>query len=55
MEAEVSIVVVVVIPQQVLHGAFQQAVVQVLLQRDLTHKHTNNELNELMFEPNLLK
>lgn len=38
MQAEVSVVVVVVIAQQVLHGALQQAVLQVLFYGDLTHR-----------------
>lgn len=40
MQAEVAVVVVVVVTQQVLHGALQQAVLQVLLHGDLTHEHT---------------
>lgn len=40
MQAEVSVVVVVVVAQQVLHGALQQAVVKVLLQWNLTHRFT---------------
>lgn len=45
VQAEVSIVVVVVITQQVLHGALQQAVLQVFLHRDLTHTNTNGVFN----------
>lgn len=37
-----AIVVVVVIAYQVLHGALQQAVLQVLFHGDLTHTHTHN-------------
>lgn len=35
VQAEVAVVVVVVVTQQVLHGALQQTVLQVLLHRDL--------------------
>lgn len=35
VQAEMSVVVVVVVAQQVLHGALQQAVLQVLLHGDL--------------------
>lgn len=42
VQAEVSVVVVVVVSQEVLHGAFQQAVLQVLFHRDLnTHTRTH--------------
>lgn len=37
MQAEVAVVVVVVVPQQVLHGALQQTVLHVLLHGHLTH------------------
>lgn len=40
MQAEMSVVVVVVVTQQVLHGALQQAFLQVLLHGDLrTNTH----------------
>lgn len=52
MQAEVSVVVVVVVTQQVLHGALQQAVLQVLLHRDLTHTNTHGEFSHI--EENLL-
>lgn len=41
VQAEVAVVVVVVVPQQVLHGALQQTVLHVLLHGDLTHTCTN--------------
>lgn len=37
VQAEMAVVVVVVVPQQVLHGALQQSVLHVLLHGDLTH------------------
>lgn len=40
-----AIVVVVVIAYQVLHGALQQAVLQVLFHGDLTHIHTHTTQN----------
>lgn len=41
VQAEMPVVVVVVVAQQVLHGALQQAVLQVLLHRDLqTEAHS---------------
>lgn len=39
VQAEVAVVVVVVVSQQVLHGALQQTVLHVLLHGDLTHIH----------------
>lgn len=38
VQAEMSVVVVVIIAQQVLHGALQQVVLQVLLHGDLQIK-----------------
>lgn len=41
VQAEMPVVVVVVVAQQVLHGALQQAVLQVLLHGDLqTEAHS---------------
>lgn len=42
-----SVVVVVVVTQQVLHGALQQAVLQVLLHRDLTHTNTHGVFSHI--------
>lgn len=43
VQAEVAVVVVVVVAQQVLHGALQQAVLHVLLRRDLSTQNTAAE------------
>lgn len=37
VQAEVAVVVVVVVPQQILHGALQWTVLHMLLHGDLTH------------------
>lgn len=38
MQAEVSIVIIVIVTKQILHGARQKIVVQMLLDRDLRKK-----------------
>ena len=43
VQAEVSIIVVVIVPQQVLHGALQQAVLQVLFHGDLQHINAHTQ------------
>lgn len=46
VQAEVAVVVVVVVPQQVLHGTLQQTVLHVLLHGDLTHVNKQGKFHQ---------